>query len=234
MVNDDERCLLALSILDGEVEARQILADLLEEEGDDGLAQWARGRKGHLKKQFDIALGVLPARITVRMACEFCDHVCETLKKQYPHCEPYRQDIGLLLSWATGESDGSLIGLAAGRLASAEFYDLTHGETFQATAPPDRSRWWLGRAFTALANAAQSGLLSDQADQPRLIRHHRNEAANQTRVAAMQCREELCCHRTISGLQHYHKHASHPARNELQRQIKQLRKVLTDVVNPEQ
>lgn len=245
MVNDDERCLLALSLLDGEIESRQILADLLEEEGDAGLATWARGRKGNLRKQFEIALGVLPARVTVRIACEFAEHVMSQLTRHYPYGEPWREDIRLLLQWSIGESDETKIGGAATRLDGADCFDLTQGEGFSVAGMPAGPQWHLGRALTALANAAQNGLASCEARQPRLIRHHRNEAAHQARSVAMHSREELCCHshslkrdgiRTI-GYQYlgrpeygYHKYSTVPARKELSWQVKRLSDVLSDLV----
>jgi hypothetical protein len=73
-----DRCSLALAVLEGEKDANKILADLLEDSGQRGLAQWARARKGKLRKRLDFVLAVLPYEVVVQLACDFVDHLGAT------------------------------------------------------------------------------------------------------------------------------------------------------------
>ena len=66
-----ERLIFALSVLDGEEGAHRILADLLEEEGDRGLAEWARAKKGKRHRRIDFVLALLPHQISLRLASDF-------------------------------------------------------------------------------------------------------------------------------------------------------------------
>jgi hypothetical protein len=73
-----DRCSLALAVLEGEKDANKILADLLEDSGQRGLAQWARARKGKLRKRLDFVLAILPYEAVVQLACDFVDHLGAT------------------------------------------------------------------------------------------------------------------------------------------------------------
>jgi hypothetical protein len=63
------------ALLDGDREARKILADLLEEQGDRGLAQWARGGGNAKHRRMEFALMILPCRGAICLAMEFMQHV---------------------------------------------------------------------------------------------------------------------------------------------------------------
>lgn len=82
-----------------------------------------------------------------------------------------------------------------------------------------------------------------EAGQPRLVRHFRNEAANQARAVAMHSREELCCHdhevkmkRSKAagyayrqpGMAYYGRYSTFPARQELSWQVSRLRELLNE------
>jgi hypothetical protein len=73
-----DRCSLALAVLEGEKDANKILADLLEDSGQRGLAQWARARKGKLRKRLDFVLAILPYEVVAQLACDFVDHLGAT------------------------------------------------------------------------------------------------------------------------------------------------------------
>ena len=75
-----DRFTLALGVLDGEKDAHRILADMLEDQGDRGLAQWARARKGRRGKRLDFVLAVLPYKTSLRLGCDFLDHAIKTKK----------------------------------------------------------------------------------------------------------------------------------------------------------
>ena len=56
MFESNERLMLIVDMLDGVPESHKILADLLEESGERGLAQWARARKGKLSQRLSFCL----------------------------------------------------------------------------------------------------------------------------------------------------------------------------------
>ena len=252
MVNDEERCFLALSILDGELEAHKILADLLEEEGDAGLANWARSRKGrNHRKRFEISIGVLPAKVNVALAAEFVLHVMQWLERPYPDLPAFAAHAEVVRKWAQGDTREAFLVAACQELASARFYPMTGerplGEEHVIYgASPSDSDWQLGIAMSSLARAAQTALDSAESREPRMIRHFRNETAHLTRATAKACREELCHHiypRDIdehlafhamghygnANRYRYHKHSSVPGRNELTWQIEHVMEVLRDL-----
>ena len=76
-----DRLIFALSVLDGEEGAHRILGDMLEEEGDRGLAQWARARKGKRHKRIDFVLGLLPHQVSLGLACDFLAHSLDLMDK---------------------------------------------------------------------------------------------------------------------------------------------------------
>jgi hypothetical protein len=66
-----DRYVLGLAVLEGDRDARKILADLLEEQGDRGLAQWARRCQNRSHRRLDLAIMLLPCRIAVRLGAIF-------------------------------------------------------------------------------------------------------------------------------------------------------------------
>src|SRR5688572_20368536 len=68
-----DRYALAISLLDGDREARKILADLLEEEGERGLAQWAREGRNQKQRRLDAVVMLLPCRAAVALALDGVD-----------------------------------------------------------------------------------------------------------------------------------------------------------------
>jgi len=64
-----------MAVLDGERDAHKILGDLLEEQGQRGLAQWARSRKSKRRKRLDFVLALLPHDAAIRLACDFVGHL---------------------------------------------------------------------------------------------------------------------------------------------------------------
>jgi hypothetical protein len=65
---------LALSVLDGEPDAHRLLADLLDEQGERGLAQWARKSKGAKLRRLEFVLILLPWRTSLSLGCDFVAH----------------------------------------------------------------------------------------------------------------------------------------------------------------
>jgi hypothetical protein len=66
-----DRYVLGLAVLEGDRDARKILADLLEEQGDRGLADWARKSGGKDRERLDVAIMLMPHRDAMRLGCEF-------------------------------------------------------------------------------------------------------------------------------------------------------------------
>jgi hypothetical protein len=99
-MDSHDRYVLAISLLDGDLQARKILADLLEEQGDRGLAQWARGGGNTKHRRLDLALMLQPCSRALGLAVEMMQHVLSG-----------RQDAGLLRDtllavgrWESGET----------------------------------------------------------------------------------------------------------------------------------
>jgi hypothetical protein len=72
---------LALSVLDGEPDAHRLLADLLDEHGERGLAQWARAGKAKRQRRLDFVIAVLPANLSVSLASEFLGYALAPLEE---------------------------------------------------------------------------------------------------------------------------------------------------------
>ena len=66
---------LALGVLKGEKDSHQILADLFEEQGDRASAAFARSDKKKPRKRFDLVLGIMPVCTSVRLSCDFVEHI---------------------------------------------------------------------------------------------------------------------------------------------------------------
>jgi len=79
----DDRLHFALDVLNGEPDAHRIVADLLEEQGEAGLADWARGRKNNGRKRLEFAISLLPADAAVRLGCDFVEHVLDGLRRSF-------------------------------------------------------------------------------------------------------------------------------------------------------
>jgi hypothetical protein len=75
-----DRYALALAMLDGDRDARKVLADLLEEQGERGLAQWARQGRNKSENRLDFALMLLPCREAILLGADFLD---ESLARCY-------------------------------------------------------------------------------------------------------------------------------------------------------
>jgi len=68
-----DRLELLSAVILGDSDANFVLADLLEEEGNKEMAQFARGLKNlkPIERRLDFALAILPYRMTLRLGCEF-------------------------------------------------------------------------------------------------------------------------------------------------------------------
>lgn len=69
-----DRYILALAMLEGDRDARKILADLLEEQGERGLAQWARQGHRSTYRQIEFAIMLLPCVGALTFGTELVDY----------------------------------------------------------------------------------------------------------------------------------------------------------------
>ena len=77
-MDSHDRYVLAIAMLEGDRDARKVLADLLEEEGERGLAQWARQGSHTKLRRLDFALMLLPCRSAMVLAIVFLKHAFKT------------------------------------------------------------------------------------------------------------------------------------------------------------
>jgi hypothetical protein len=97
-----DRYALALAILEGDREARTVLADLLEEEGDRGLAQWARGGSNQKHRRLEFALMLLPGRAGIELAIVLVQHAFSSKADTTIHAGL----TGPISAWLQGEISG--------------------------------------------------------------------------------------------------------------------------------
>jgi hypothetical protein len=65
-----DRYVLALAMLEGDRAARQVLADMLEEQGERGMAQWAREGRRDKRRTLEFAVMLLSCRPAIGLAAE--------------------------------------------------------------------------------------------------------------------------------------------------------------------
>jgi hypothetical protein len=110
-----DRYAFAISLLDGDRQARKILADLLEEDGERGLAQWARQGGNRKQQRLDLVLMLLPCRQAIGLVSEFVFHAF-TSRADLKLLAMLPQQIG---RWLAGKIDDQQIAeICRGRLQS--------------------------------------------------------------------------------------------------------------------
>lgn len=92
-----DRLALGQQVLDGDRDAKKILADLLEEQGERGLAQWARGCGGRGVQRLNLVLMLLPCRAALRLGTNFFEHVLSRYTD--PERRQAEQFVGQLHKW---------------------------------------------------------------------------------------------------------------------------------------
>jgi len=103
----DERDILTLvlAVLDREPEAHRILADLLEETGQPGAAQFARAKKSKLQKRIDFTLTAIPARMAIGLGCQFLAKECRQIYRKYGEAVKLLDQIQ---NWTSDEQSGDI------------------------------------------------------------------------------------------------------------------------------
>lgn len=116
MPQSTDRLLLALDLLQGDRDARLILADVLDDEGDRALADWARFGSMKRHRTLDFVLAVLPHRLTLRLACDYFASSLSRLEEHkisgFMNHESYQPTLQPLITavqygsqWARGKID---------------------------------------------------------------------------------------------------------------------------------
>jgi hypothetical protein len=70
-MHSPDRYIFALAMLEGDRAARQVLADMLEEQGERGLAQWAREGRRDKRRTLEFGVMLLSCRPAIGLAAEF-------------------------------------------------------------------------------------------------------------------------------------------------------------------
>jgi hypothetical protein len=94
-----DRYALALAMLEGDREARKVLADMLEEQGERGLAQWAREGRNKAERRLDLAIMLLPCSEAIVLGAEFCD---SCLASNHLVLDTSERASPIVESWITG------------------------------------------------------------------------------------------------------------------------------------
>ena len=81
-MSPDERLYFARAVLRHEPDTHKVLGDLLEEEGDRAMANWARARKGSKYKRLDFVMALLPYLVTLRLGTEYLSHALTQANKR--------------------------------------------------------------------------------------------------------------------------------------------------------
>lgn len=130
--------ILALGVLNQDEGTHHILGDLLEEEGDLGMAQWARAKKNNRYKRLDFVLGILPYHVALDCVAEFAIQAIkistEYVKSfrtrvdyyEVSSCEPITSALANIQMWARREEMEESISRSLSVLANyqVEPYDI--------------------------------------------------------------------------------------------------------------
>jgi len=201
-----DRYRLAMAVLDGEKDAHKILGDLLEEQGQRGLAQWARSRKSKRRKRLDFVLALLPHDAAIRLACDFVGH------------------LGDEKTWQL-----------ARRLADAARAGLRHAESQAGLEEVGRQFQLLAQEAWKMGSASQClECLAEAWEHAKLAAEHRRRGemrkfhhdVDETCVAVRQLAHRA---QQLGGARSWslwRRQPGRPIRDELQWQIEQTRQVL--------
>lgn len=77
-----ERLFFAQAVLRHEPDTHKVLSDLLEEEGERALADWARARKGNKYKRLDFVMALLPYMVSLQLGTEYLSHALKQVNRQ--------------------------------------------------------------------------------------------------------------------------------------------------------
>jgi hypothetical protein len=184
-----DRYALALAMLDGDRDARNVLADLLEEQGERGLAQWARNRNNQNHKRLDLAIMLLPCRAAIHLTTHFIQHgFSDATDVRFLGTFPEK-----IRKWCTGNSSDERV------LAHCTLSLL--GKTYPQWGVPGPGRRSgssnpaLTRAIEALVESIKSAINAAQAEIGSIAastaRNWETISANHLRATAGACQNQV-------------------------------------------
>jgi hypothetical protein len=238
--NDEQaRCGLALGILDNEPDAHRILGDLLEEDGETGLAQWARSKKNGRRKRLDIVLAILHPQLSVRLATEFMSHILPQISPPYI-LDSITTAVAELRDWSSTLAINATLRRSVDCLLPVTAMNIPCHHHFLEGCPSE-DKWQLGLALKALANCAMLAARCEREPCSQTARRLTNDSALQARNVAKHTRDEVCYHMPLvpRDQQHrgygaadsryvYHRYSSKPYSNELTWQTDHTRAMLEE------
>ena len=179
-----DRYVLGLAVLEGDRDARKILADLLEEQGDRGLAAWARKCKGKTSRHLDLVLMLLPARTSVKLGSEFLS--ASVADVQGNELLAAQQLTAIVRRWYLGEIDDtnvvSVCRAEISRIQSdrRQTFPIRYSESDSLSLR--RMEAHRLALILGLQNVVSATAASDS--NPRLIRHFEQQASHKVREIA--------------------------------------------------
>lgn len=141
---------LCLDTVDGDTEARAILADLLEESGRTRAADLARSDTNMEATQLSVILGALPGRAVLVLGADFLERVLVRTPHEYGARMAYMYALKKVCRWCYGES-AQFPTSPVILFESVSQQELRRGGFTTDGHRPDNN-WPLGRAFAHLAN----------------------------------------------------------------------------------
>ncbi len=187
MLESPDRLLFAMGVLDGEPEMHKVLADLLEEEGDRGLAQWARAKKRNRHKRLDFVLAVLPYRTALQIGCEFLTHALDIHSDTASLC----QSIRMVRDWVMDMGDEQSSEIREQNLQQ----NFEHGCIAMTRVPRDWLRMFnidrVMQSMHAASKSAEIAMESERELNVRMFRSYSAECKNGVRRVAKGSREMI-------------------------------------------
>lgn len=165
-----DRYVLGLAVLEGDRDARKILADLLEEQGDRGLADWARRCKGKSNRRLDLAIMLLPCQCALKLASECITQAAvERLEREFAKAAS-----DAINAWCLGEIEiGKVVSICQNALRKTPSNPVHMYNTIFENRQ-DQARRFYVKAVENVGFSFEAATLD-----PRLI-HHFESQANQS------------------------------------------------------
>jgi hypothetical protein len=184
-MHTSDRYVLALAMLDGDRAARKVLADMLEEQGERGLAQWARQGRRDKRRTLELAVTLLPCRPARGVVSDFIVHAFDDQREvELLDALPY-----FLFRWSAGQL-GAQEAIATGRQlirAVPAGWDATGGRRRARSPGPVLLKEALESLVDAIdycgrAKACESGELASGT-----LQHWQGAAMQHLRAAIAAC-----------------------------------------------
>jgi len=188
-----DRYALAIALLDGDREARKILADLLEEQGDRGLAQWARGGGNAKHRRLEFALMLLPCRDAIRLAMEFIQHVFTSRADTRRFIE---HSAGIFAQWDAGTAPNKALQLYCESILAALPFDIPTSRATQSARRGTNRNLASKNLFEAIRCVVRAAQVEAGEAIAGTSRHWQTTAQQHLRAVATACQNQALPKRT--------------------------------------